>query len=79
MRSTRLFFSIIIPVYNVETYLTQCLYSILQQNFNDFEVILINDGSTHNSVAICDTYVNNDDRIREFYIVKLLKKILIKR
>ena len=39
-------FSIIIPVYNVEKYLKKCLTSIVQQNFNDYELILVDDGST---------------------------------
>lgn len=48
--------SIIIPVYNVEDYLCECLDSIVRQNFNDYEVLLINDGSTDSSPAICDRY-----------------------
>ena len=49
-------FSIIIPVYNVEKYLKKCLTSILQQNFNDYELILIDDGSTDMSGKICDEF-----------------------
>lgn len=45
--------SIIVPVFNVEKYLRQCLDSILGQTFNQFEVIIVNDGSTDNSGAIC--------------------------
>lgn len=48
--------SIIIPVYNVEKYLEQCLDSILKQTRNDYEVIMIDDGSTDSSPSICDTY-----------------------
>ncbi len=48
-------FSIIIPVYNVEKYLEQCLNSVLHQNFEDYEVIVVNDGSTDTSSVICDT------------------------
>lgn len=47
-------FSVIIPVYNVEKYLSTCIESILGQNFKDFEVILVDDGSTDNSGNICD-------------------------
>lgn len=58
------FLSIIIPVYNVEPYLACCLDSILAQTFTDFEVLLIDDGSTDASGAICDDYVKKDSRIR---------------
>lgn len=55
--------SIIVPVYNVEKYLGDCIESILRQSFNDFELILIDDGSTDESGNICDTYEKKDDRI----------------
>ena len=48
------FLSIIVPVYNVESYLAECLNSILAQSFTDFEVLLIDDGSTDGSSALCD-------------------------
>lgn len=48
--------SIIIPVYNVEKYIEQCLDSVLSQKFVDYEIILIDDGSTDNSGSICDAY-----------------------
>lgn len=48
--------SIIIPVYNVEKYIERCLESILNQTFNEYEVIIVNDGSTDNSGKICDKY-----------------------
>ncbi len=56
--------SIIIPVYNVEQYLSQCLDSILNQTFNDFECICINDGSTDNSLSILCEYAAKDNRIK---------------
>ena len=56
-------FSIIIPVYNVENYLNQCIDSILIQDFANFEILLINDGSTDNSLIICKEYELNDERI----------------
>ena len=56
--------SIIIPVYNVENYLEKCLNSILSQTFNDYEVILINDGSTDKTSTICDEFVKKDNRIK---------------
>lgn len=61
------FLSIIIPVYNVEAYLAECLDSILAQTFSDFEILLIDDGSTDNSTAICDEYAGKDVRIRCFH------------
>ena len=48
--------SVIIPVYKVEPYLCQCLDSILDQTFTDFELILVDDGSPDNCGAICDEY-----------------------
>ena len=48
--------SVIVPVYNVEKYLYKCINSILEQTFNEFELILVNDGSTDNSGNICDEY-----------------------
>ena len=48
--------SIIVPVYNAEKFLFQCLESIINQTFTDFELILIDDGSTDNSGKICDEY-----------------------
>ena len=56
--------SIIVPVYNAEKYLEECLDSILKQTFTDFEIILINDGSADRSGAICDEYALRDERIR---------------
>ena len=56
--------SIIIPVYNTEQYLSRCIDSILGQNFTDFELLLIDDGSTDGSAKICDAYAEKDSRIR---------------
>lgn len=60
-------FSIIVPVYNAEAYLPRCIGSILSQTFTDFELLLINDGSTDNSGNICDAYAQRDDRVRVFH------------
>ena len=60
--------SIIIPVYNVEQYLRQCLDSIIQQTFRDFECICINDCSTDNSRSILEEYAKKDDR---FIVINL--------
>lgn len=55
--------SIIIPVYNTEKYLRRCIESILGQTFTDWEMILVDDGSTDSSAGICDEYAQNDPRI----------------
>lgn len=55
--------SIIVPVYNVEKYLPKCIESILQQSFRDFELILVNDGSTDKSGDICKNFKEKDSRI----------------
>ena len=55
--------SVIVPVYNTEKYLPRCIDSILTQTFTDFELILVNDGSTDNSGKICDEYAEKDSRI----------------
>lgn len=56
--------SVIIPVYNVEDYLEECLNALKQQSFENFEAILINDGSKDNSGKICDKYAENDYRFK---------------
>ena len=56
--------SIIVPVYNASKYLENCLNSILKQTYNNIEVILIDDGSTDNSLEICKEYKKNDKRIK---------------
>ena len=59
--------SVIVPVYNTEKYLRRCIDSILSQTFTDFELLLINDGSTDSSGEICDQYAAKDERIRVFH------------
>lgn len=59
--------SIIIPVFNVEKYLDQCLESVLNQSYADFECILVNDGSTDNSGYICDKWARKDNRFKVFH------------
>ena len=55
-------FSVIIPVYNVEKYLEECLNSVINQTLKDIEIICINDGSTDNSLKILEEYAQKDDR-----------------
>lgn len=57
-------FSVILPVYNVERYLEQCVDSILAQTFGDYEIILVDDGSTDGSPQLCDALAERDSRIR---------------
>ena len=59
--------SVIIPVYNAESYLGSCLDSILEQTFIDIEVILIDDGSVDSSGSICDEYAAKDNRIKVYH------------
>ena len=61
--------SIIVPVYNAERTLRRCVDSILCQTFQDYEIILIDDGSIDGSSAICDEYAENDSRVKVFHKV----------
>ena len=56
--------SVIVPVYNVEKYIRQCLDSIVDQTYKDLEIILVDDGSKDSSGAICDEYAQKDERIK---------------
>lgn len=56
--------SVVIPVYNVEQYLCECVDSVLAQTLQDFEIILVDDGATDSSGTICDRYGQQDPRIR---------------
>lgn len=59
--------TIIVPVYNVEEYLQKCIESILEQSYENLEIILVDDGSTDDSGKICDEYVKKDKRIKVFH------------
>ena len=61
------FISVIVPVYNSEKTLVRCVDSILSQTFSDFELLLINDGSTDTSGKICDRYALKDNRVHVFH------------
>lgn len=58
------YFSVIIPIYNVEKYLEQCVKSVLTQTFENIEVILVDDGSPDNCPAICDEFARQDARVK---------------
>ncbi|HEM6455430.1 TPA: glycosyltransferase family 2 protein [Streptococcus suis] len=62
--------SIIVPVYNVENYLDECIQTVLAQTYSNWELLLINDGSTDSSGTICDDYAKGDERI----YIKHIKK-----
>lgn len=57
-------FSVVIPVYKVESYLTPCIESVVAQTYRDFEIILVDDGSPDGCPAICDAWAARDSRIR---------------
>lgn len=59
-------FSIIIPVYNVEEYLEPCLNSIISQTYSNYEVIIVNDGSTDSSLQICERYAKKNKKFKVF-------------
>ena len=56
--------SVIVPVYNAGKYLARCVESILAQTFTDFELILVDDGSTDNSPVLCDHFAGRDSRVK---------------
>ena len=59
--------SVIVPVYNVENYLSKCISSIIKQSYKNFELILVDDGSTDKSGAICDIFAEKDGRIKALH------------
>ena len=61
--------SIIVPVYNVDLYLRKCLDSIIAQTYQDWEAILVDDGSTDKSGVICDEFAMRDNRIKVLHQV----------
>ncbi len=67
MANNHILFSVLVPVYNVETYLEDCVESVLAQTYQNFEIILVDDGSTDSSGAICDRYAAQYDNIRVFH------------
>lgn len=67
MDNTSIKISIIVPIYNTEKYLSECIESILNQSYDNIELLLINDGSPDNSDDICKKYFNIDSRVKYFY------------
>ena len=56
--------SVIVPIYNASSFLNKCISSIINQTYKQLEIILVNDGSTDNSLEICNLYASNDERIK---------------
>ena len=56
-------FSVIVPIHNVKLFIHKCIDSVLSQNFDDYEVLLVDDGSTDGSADICDEYSQKDIRV----------------
>jgi glycosyltransferase involved in cell wall biosynthesis len=63
-KATSILVSIIVPIYDVEKYISKCVDSILKQTYKDLEIILVDDGSRDNCPKICDEYASNDNRIQ---------------
>ena len=59
--------SIIVPVYNKETYVERCIHQLIQQDFNDFEVVIVDDGSTDQSGLLCDKFATTDKRLKVYH------------
>lgn len=60
--------SVIIPIYNVQQYLSQCVESILAQTYQNLEIILVDDGSTDDSGRMCDNFAEKDSRLKVFHV-----------
>ena len=67
MTNKKPFFSVLMPVYNVEDYVAEAIDSVIKQTFSDFELIIVDDGSTDNSGSICDEYAEKDKRISVYH------------
>ncbi|WP_264371098.1 glycosyltransferase family 2 protein [Streptococcus suis] len=59
--------SVIVPVYNVDKYLSSCIESIINQNYKNIEILLIDDGSVDDSAKICKEYAEKDKRVKIFF------------
>lgn len=66
--SNKPYISVIVPVYNTEKYLKKCIDSVLNQEFTNFELILVDDGSTDSSIDIIKSYMKFDNRVKGYYI-----------
>lgn len=64
MNTEKKLISVMVPVYNVAPYITNCLESLIHQTYTNLEIILVDDGSTDNSLEICQEYAKKDKRIK---------------
>lgn len=60
--------SVVIPVYNVEDFIAECIESIIRQSYKTLQIVLVDDGSTDHSAEVCKRYMENDSRIELFQI-----------
>ena len=67
MKDVKPLISVIIPVYNVELFLDECIKSVIGQTYNNLEIILVDDGSPDNCPQICDDWEKKDSRIKTFH------------
>ena len=67
MIENNILFSIVMPVFNVEKYVREAIYSVINQNYQNYELILVDDGSTDSSGIICDEYAKNNAKIKTFH------------
>ena len=63
-KEQNILFSIIVPIFNVSAYVRKCIESIVNQTYQNLDIILVDDGSTDDSGVICDEYAEKDSRIR---------------
>ena len=64
MEQNKPLISVIVPVYNVEKYVGRCITSNINQSYTNLEIIVVNDGSTDNSLSVCESYAAKDNRIK---------------
>lgn len=69
--------SVIMPVYNSEKYVSKAIESVLAQDFEDFELILVNDGSTDNSAEICDQFAEKYEKVRVIHKKMVVFALLV--
>lgn len=69
--------SVIVPIYNVEKYLDECMVSLLNQTLKDIEIILVDDESPDNCPKMCDEYANKDKRVKVVHKKMVVSALLV--